>query len=186
MVRRITCVNGIRVVLLALMLSSWIAAAGCAGQAADRLYREAAQRVEKGDLEGAVELFDRIVREHPQTEAAEKARADVVLYRGLFEASQKFPTRRATDLVVQVARALERHRHAKGAAPASLADLVPGFLDAEPEDPWGRKLLYRPTPVGGYVLSCLGSDGREGGEGQAADLVVRDGKFVSGEVEAQR
>ena len=52
------------------------------------------------------------------------------------------------------------------------ADGTPAIasLPAQPKDPWSHDYLYsrkgdRPT------IACLGSDGREGGEGEAADLV---------------
>jgi len=175
-----------RVAALAICLAATVLGLACDEAKADRLYRDAAARVERGDLAGAVERLDKIVSEHPQTRAAEKARSDVILYRGLLEASRRFPVRRAADTVVQVARALERYRHDRGGAPASIAGLVPEYLDREPEDPWGRKLPYRVTPGGGYVLSCLGEDGAEGGEAAAADIVVQDGRFVRGGEEAGR
>ena len=187
MVRRSPGVNGpIGIAALGLALAASLWAPGCAEQKADRLYRQAAARVERDDLAGAVDLFERIVSEHPETPAAERARSDLVLYRGLLEASERFPVRRAADLVVQVARALERYRHEKGGAPESLSALVPAFLGAEPADPWGRRLSYRTTPGGGYVLSCFGADGVPGGEGAETDLVVADGRLVRGASEVGR
>lgn len=38
------------------------------------------------------------------------------------------------------------------------------------EDPWGHGLTYSAPGEGGYVLSSLGSDGRAGGDGTAADI----------------
>lgn len=187
MVRRVASVNGpIGTAMLVLALAASLAACGCSEQKADRLYRQAAERVERDDLAGAVDLYQRIVSEHPGTRAADRARADLVLYRGLLEASQRFPVRRAADLVVQVARAVERCRQERGAVPRSLAALVPVYLSAEPQDPWGRALSYRAIPGGGYVLSCFGSDGVPGGEGPAGDLVVADGQFVRGGAEVGR
>jgi general secretion pathway protein G len=53
------------------------------------------------------------------------------------------------------------------------------YLDgALPKDPWGRAFVYAP-PVeesGAPVLRSLGADGREGGEGLAADIVHGDGR----------
>ena len=41
------------------------------------------------------------------------------------------------------------------------------------KDPWGSKFLYKSTPAtGGYSLISYGSDGQEGGEGDAADIVI--------------
>jgi hypothetical protein len=48
-----------------------------------------------------------------------------------------------------------------------------------PVDPWGRTLHYRVLRGGrSYELSTLGADGESGGDGPAADLIVRDGAFV--------
>jgi len=41
-----------------------------------------------------------------------------------------------------------------------------------PKDPWGRDYIYRsPGEHGEYDLMSLGRDGREGGEGEDADIV---------------
>lgn len=44
-----------------------------------------------------------------------------------------------------------------------------------PTDPWGNEYVYEsPGPNGGdsFVITCYGSDGKEGGEGDAEDIVV--------------
>jgi hypothetical protein len=153
---------------------------GCREQKADRLYRDAAKKVERGDLAGAVERFERVLREYPGTRAAERATSDVTLYRGLLEASRRFPHRRAADLIIQTARAVERFRHANRRPPASLEELVPEYLSSRAQDPWSRPLEYRLKPSGGYVLACRGADGAEGGDGENSDVVVEDGRFVTG------
>ncbi|MBZ5639561.1 MAG: type II secretion system protein GspG [Acidobacteriia bacterium] len=167
--------------LIALVLPSLV---GCREQRADRLYREAARRVERGDLAGAVEKYDRLIAEFPGSRAAARAKSDVVLYRGLLEASRRFPVRRAGDLLVQVARALERFRAATGRSPSSLSEIVPAYLASTPVDPWGRPLEYRAKADGGYTLRCRGADGAEGGERENTDLEVEDGRFVKGNPEA--
>lgn len=40
-----------------------------------------------------------------------------------------------------------------------------------PVDPWGRSYTYT-SDGGSYTLSSLGQDGREGGEGLDADLII--------------
>lgn len=41
-----------------------------------------------------------------------------------------------------------------------------------PQDPWGNPYRYKaPDPSGNYKIISLGSDGREGGEDDAADIV---------------
>ena len=42
-------------------------------------------------------------------------------------------------------------------------------LDGESKDPWGREYLYE-LGEDGPVVRCLGKDGREGGEGEDADM----------------
>ncbi|TBW56012.1 type II secretion system protein GspG [Marinobacter halodurans] len=50
-----------------------------------------------------------------------------------------------------------------------------GYLKSVPEDPWGNEYQYISPGVNGpYDLFSYGSDGREGGEGDAADISVRD------------
>jgi general secretion pathway protein G len=48
------------------------------------------------------------------------------------------------------------------------------YLEAAPQDPWGRAYLYRsPADAGyGFELSSTGKDGKPGGEGLDADLKV--------------
>jgi hypothetical protein len=164
----------IAVTCAALALASF----GCGGdRRAERLYREASELVEKGDTAAAVPKLEEILRDYPDSEVASRARREVVLYRGLSDAVAAYPVRRARDVVVQAARAVERYRAARGAVPEDLAALVPSYLPAAPVDPWGAPLAYERTAKG-YRLACLGSDGAPGGEGEAADLVVENGAFA--------
>lgn len=49
-----------------------------------------------------------------------------------------------------------------------------GYLPSLPQDPWQSEYLYiSPGSQGEYDLLSLGSDGREGGEGDAADISSR-------------
>lgn len=165
--------------LTAIMLAAIaLASPGCGGdRRAERLYREASELVERGETAAAVPKLEEILRDYPDSEVAARARREVVLYRGLSDAVAAYPVRRAGDVVVQTARALERYRASRGAAPDDLAALVPSFLAQAPVDPWGAPLGYTRTAKG-YRLLCLGSDGAPGGEGDAADLVVENGAFV--------
>ena len=46
-----------------------------------------------------------------------------------------------------------------------------------PKDPWEHEFAYTVKEDGTFTLTCLGSDGAEGGEGHAADIVFTpDGK----------
>src|SRR5262249_21739810 len=48
----------------------------------------------------------------------------------------------------------------------------PYLNDGLPKDPWGHEYIYVPptTPGGRPIIKSLGSDGREGGDGLAADI----------------
>lgn len=48
-----------------------------------------------------------------------------------------------------------------------------GYMKSVPQDPWGNEYQYvSPGTEGPYDLYSYGSDGQEGGEGDAADLSV--------------
>jgi general secretion pathway protein G len=47
-----------------------------------------------------------------------------------------------------------------------------GYLPQPPADAWGKPFLYTATPEG-FVLKSLGKDGKEGGEGTAADIELK-------------
>ncbi|MDR9423719.1 MAG: type II secretion system major pseudopilin GspG [Marinobacter sp.] len=50
-----------------------------------------------------------------------------------------------------------------------------GYMNSVPEDPWGNEYQYvSPGAEGPYDLYSYGSDGQEGGEGDAADISVQD------------
>ncbi|MFC4259001.1 type II secretion system major pseudopilin GspG [Marinobacter lacisalsi] len=49
-----------------------------------------------------------------------------------------------------------------------------GYLDAVPEDPWGNEYQYINLGSSDYDLFSYGSDGNQGGEGDAADISVED------------
>jgi hypothetical protein len=146
---------------------------------AQRVYHQAQEHVQAGELDDAVLLLDRIVADYPTTETARKARKEVLLYRGLTAAEIMYPYRRAEERVIRTARALQRYRDRRRAWPEHLSALVPDYLDRVPWDPWGRELLYRAKPSGrGYVLACYGADGEPGGEGDDRDWLVENGSFV--------
>lgn len=45
-----------------------------------------------------------------------------------------------------------------------------GYLAQMPVDPWGHPYVYRYPGGAGFELTCLGKDGKPGGEGLDADL----------------
>jgi hypothetical protein len=148
---------------------------------AERLHASAKENVKKGELELAVEQYDRLLEEYSGTAAANRAAREAVLYRGLAEAVQSYPARSARALVVETARAIQNYRRRKRSWPGSLEDLVPRYLRKVPIDPWGRQLFYAAKASGrGYYLACYGEDGLKGGAKDDSDWLVEDGAFVGG------
>jgi hypothetical protein len=47
-------------------------------------------------------------------------------------------------------------------------------MSEPPKDPWGNEYLYTPKDRRSYDLLCLGGDGVEGGEGEDADITLKD------------
>jgi Type II secretion system (T2SS), protein G len=157
-----------------------VVASACGGteRRAERLWRRALERVEKGDTPGGVDDFQKLITMYPDAQIAGKAREQIVVYRGLANAIQSYPMRRARELMVQVSRAIESFKRERGRAPETLDELVPGKLADVPLDPWNHPFEYEMT-ARGYRLCCLGSDGSSGGDGDASDLNVVDGAFVT-------
>jgi hypothetical protein len=167
--------------LIALLIGVALLASSCGSRErqAGRLHRKAAQAIEDGNLEEAVNLFSKILEDYPETEVADRTEEDIKIYRGLVGAAERYPTRQARDELILIARAVERFRYRNRKPPDDLSTLVPTFMDAEPVDPWGRPFIYYVKSGGRkYVLASLGSDGTEGGEGEASDIVVENGRFV--------
>jgi len=86
-------------------------------------------------------------------------------------------SRRAADRTIRLMIALERHRLARGAYPASVDELVPGFMPQVPIDPWsGKPLGYRRVdrssdPFGRpYLIYSLGPDGSDDGGAEGIDI----------------
>jgi len=167
---------------IALLMLAWMfLSVGCESDddKADALYRQANDHVKAGNLEQAVVLFDQVIREYPDSEATLRARENVAMYRDLTRAEDNFSIRRAEDALVHASRAVQRYQSKRGRWPERLADLVPTYMTAIPHDPWGNPLLYRPKTGGrGFLMACLGSDGKVGGSGEARDLFIEDAALV--------
>ncbi len=79
-----------------------------------------------------------------------------------------------TQIALQtVKHSLMSYKQEKGEYPKTLQDLIAaGFLPKPlPEDGWGRKFIYRPTPEGKnpYELFSYGPDGKAGGKASRMD-----------------
>ena len=82
----------------------------------------------------------------------------------MIRTSELFVQSVAHMLLVRTAIAAERYRIGHGAFPVTLADLVPGYLDHLPGDPFleGEPLHYR-TLEGGYLLYSVGHNHQDEG-----------------------
>jgi len=157
-----------------------LASGACASDEtkAQRLAAKAVVAVEAQQFDEAIALYGDVVDRYPTTDTAAHAHERITFLRGLAYSVDSFPSRTARDLMVKTARAVQRYRYSKGHYPDNLDALMPKMLDETPIDPWGRPLNYERFK-NGYRLSCLGGDGRRGGEGVATDFVVVNGDFVS-------
>ena len=90
-------------------------------------------------------------------------------------------TRARADIAVYKS-ALEAHYSEHGTYPSTsegLSVLVGVYIDKLRIDPWRNPYQYMsPGTAGPYDIVCLGSDGREGGEGVAADVSSEDNDIV--------
>jgi hypothetical protein len=153
-------------------------ASSCGGdeRRAQRLWRRAIERVEKGDTQGAIDRLQMIIDTFPDSSVAEKARAQIVVYRGLAAAVENYPLRRARELMVQLSRAIESFRREKGRAPLTLEELVPAKMASVPKDPWERPFVYVKN-ARGYRLTCQGVKDDPGGVAACDGLLVVNGEF---------
>jgi hypothetical protein len=173
---RTLCARLFFFVVPALVLVLTTSSCGGRERHAERLWRQAIACVEKGDTQGAVDRLQKIIDTFPDSQVATKAREQIIVYRGLQTAVENYPMRRARELMVQIARAIESFRHENGRAPAALDDLVPARLASVPRDPWDRPFLYE-TTARGYRLRCRGVEGAPEGAAESAGLLVVDGEF---------
>jgi hypothetical protein len=165
--------------LLSCITAAFLLCASCTEHKANRLYEQAAEHVEQSEMREAVDIYREILNRYPETDAALRARRQIVLYDGIADAVAAFPARATRELLVATARALDSYRRRNRGWPDSLDRLSPRYLEQPPIDPWGRMIVYEPEAGGrGYKLRCYGADGRAGGDDDAADWLVEDGRFL--------
>jgi general secretion pathway protein G len=85
---------------------------------------------------------------------------------------------RARSDIATYVGAVDAFYLAKGRLPSNqegLQVLVPGFVKALTNDPWGHPYQYvQPGKTGPYDIISYGADGREGGTGADADITNAD------------
>ena len=171
--------------LLAFLLLASFTAPSCSSYRAQKDFDRALKLGEEGKTEEMVEWLKRVEQDFPGTSAARRAAAIRPLYEGLIVARERFPVRRAMDILRQTSRVVERYRERTRRLPTSLQEMVPGELPSLPRDPWGSELLYE-RRGDHYALSTLGEDRMPGGEGEKMDLRVVDGHITLGPSWAER
>ena len=172
----------IRIILLTMLMSIVLPTLlGCDRREsrAQALYDEAQEHVGRSEFVDAVRLYEEILDKYPGTSISDKAAGEIELYRGLSLAVDTYPVRRVRDQMIRTGRAIYHYEDRHRRWPKSLGELAPKYLSEAPVDPWGRELVYLvKSRRRGYVLGCYGADGRPGGEGEARDWYIEDGRFV--------
>lgn len=173
--------------------------AGCSSED-PRLPANLYEEARKLNLEGrsleARAMMRQLTERYPDSDAAQQAKRDLYLIEAFVNRDLADRQKQVRAAMKRLADALTRYKTKKGEYPQSMTDLVPEYLDQVPETPWGHPFFYRayvirpiedlPTKRGparqrfntkfdGYYLACLGTDLQPGGEGPAADILIKDG-----------
>ncbi|GEM_PF-368607 len=176
-----------------------VLSAGCSSED-PRLPANLYEEARKLNLEGrsleARAMMKQLTERYPDSDAAQQAKRDLYLIEAFVKRDVEDRQKLVRAGMKRITDALIRYKAKKSEYPASLNDLLPEYLDQVPETPWGHPFLYRPyvsrpiedvqanrgpvkqklnTKFDGYYLACLGTDLRPGGEGLAADILIKDG-----------
>ena len=160
------------------------------------LYEEARKLNLEGRSLEARAMMKQLTERYPDSEAAQQAKRDLYLIEAFVKRDVEDRQKLVRSAMKRITDALIRYKTKKSEYPVSLNDLMPEYLDQVPETPWGHPFLYRPyvsrpiedyqvnrgptkqklnTKFDGYYLAGLGTDLRPGGEGLAADILIKDG-----------
>lgn len=160
------------------------------------LYEEARKLNLEGRSLEAKAMMKQLTERYPDTEAAQQAKRDLYLIEAFVNRDIADRQKQLRAAVKRITDALIRYKAKKGEYPLALSDLIPEYLDQVPETPWGHPYFYRAyvsrpiedlrssrgptrqrfnTKFDGYYFACLGTDLKPGGEGLAADILIKDG-----------
>jgi hypothetical protein len=176
-----------------------LALAGCSSED-PRLPANLYEEARKLNLEGrgveARAMMKQLIERYPDTEAAQQAKRDLYLIEAFINRDIADRQKQVRTAMKRITDALIRFKGKKGEYPVAVGDLVPDYLEQVPETPWGHPFLYRAyvtkpiedvqvkrgparqrfnIKLDGYYLACLGTDLQVGGEGAAADILIKDG-----------
>lgn len=152
-------------------------AAGCSEGRAGRAFRAATEDAQNRPSAEVRTELQRVIERWPHTRAADLARREIEWMDDLEKSSFNGRALLAWDAVRRVGQAVERYRMRRGRYPERYADLVPLWLPGPIDDPWGQPIGYLRTPRG-YQVVCFGSDGIPGGQGDATDVIVENGRAI--------
>jgi hypothetical protein len=180
-------------------LSFLLIAAGCSSEDSrvpPSIYEEARKLNLEGRSLEARAMMKKLIEQYPDSEAAKQAKRDLYLIEAFINRDMADRQKQMRSAMRRITDALIRYKGKKGEYPTTLSDLLPEYLDQVPETPWSHPFLYRPyvtrpieelqvkrgpakqrfnTKFDGYYLACLGTDLQPGGEGLAADTLIKDG-----------
>lgn len=181
----------------AVALLFWLT--GCTSED-PRLPKSLYEEARKLNLEGrsleAQAMMKQLADRYPESEAAKQAKRDLYLIEAFVNRDMADRQKQVRAALKRITDALVRYRAKTGEYPPALRSLVPEYLDQVPEAPWGHPFLYRAyvtrpieelqvkrgparqrfnTKLDGYYLACLGTDLQPGGDGLAADTLIKDG-----------
>lgn len=160
------------------------------------LYEEARKLNLEGRSLEARAMMKQLAERYPDSEAAQQAKRDLYLIEAFVNRDLADRQKQVRAAMKRVTDALSRYKTKKGEYPLALGELMPDYLDQVPEAPWGHPYMYRAyvtrpieelqvkrgpakqrfnTKLDGYYLASLGTDLQPGGEGLAADTLIKDG-----------
>ena len=163
-----------------------------------QLYEEAILLNQQGRQLEAKALMEEIAHKYADTPTGQQASKDLYLMDALLRQDLQEQERQLHSIMKRVADALTRYKDKHGEYPRFLSNLVPDYLEQDPETPWKHPFFYRPfvgtpflntkdrkgraiqvlaTKLDSYHLACLGVDLQPGGDGLAGDTFIVNGEF---------
>ncbi|HEU4951214.1 MAG TPA: hypothetical protein VFT46_04640 [Holophagaceae bacterium] len=165
-----------------------------------RLYDEGLKLSVAGKGPESRALLNDLIARYPNSDEAQQARKDLFFINAMIERTENERAKGTRQALGAVISALAQYREKQGEYPASLNDLVPGYLAQVPQASWGHPFFYRAyvgqpivtiTPKRGparqlfntrldnYDLASLGTDLAPGGDGLAKDVLIHNGEQVT-------
>jgi hypothetical protein len=82
--------------------------------------------------------------------------------------------------MVEVSKAINFYYSENGQYPASIDELSAAYPNGSPKDPFTKELFDYKMTTDGFMLTCLGKDGAEGGDDPPdSDIIVTQNGLVT-------